>query len=262
MVCSRDYAQTAQTRSLPHSLSLGASSQSCTESDAANILPTDIFAPNTSLTISSLKTGPPLANPWEWNLRLELNEAKFMSEYHAVHNHYSRVTGYLEFDDADIMQSYEYSLLDIGPAIGFQVPIIYREICAPSRKITALERLPALSAEVASEIAIRAKVRKEADLLVAIREAHEKHSERQRRSKRAMRKRVPPCLARPATSHCAEGLEAAILPKPQATTLTQSGCKPSRTEPDQHLGQSGHHAAKVHKRVHVRWAPEPAPTTS
>ena len=109
-----------------------------------------------------------------------------MSEYHAVHNHCSRVTGYLEFDDADIMQSYEYSLLDIGPAIGFQVPTTYREICAPSRKITALERLPALSAEVAAEIARRAKVRKEADLLVAIREAHEKHSERQRRSNRAI----------------------------------------------------------------------------
>ena len=77
------------------------------------------------------------------------------------------------------MQSYQYSLLDIGPAIGFQVPTTYQGIRTLPRKITALERLPALSAEVAAEIARRVKVREEANVIVAIREAHKKQPERQ-----------------------------------------------------------------------------------
>ena len=60
------------------------------------------------------------------------------------------------------MQSYEYGPLDIGPAIGFQVPTSYRQIRAPPRKVTALEKLPPLSPEVAAEIARQVKVRKQA----------------------------------------------------------------------------------------------------
>ena len=86
----------------------------------------------------------------------------------AVHKHCSRVTGGLESDDTTIMQSYEYSLHDTGPAIGFQVPTTYREIRAPARRITELERLSALSAEVAAEVARRVKIREEVDVLVAI----------------------------------------------------------------------------------------------
>ena len=90
------------------------SSQSCTKSDATDIRPAGVSAPNPSLTISSLETGTPLATTWERDLRPEPNEAKFMPEYDAVHDHCSRVTGYLEFVHANIMQSYEYSLLNIG----------------------------------------------------------------------------------------------------------------------------------------------------
>ena len=180
-----------------------------------------------------------------------------MPEYNAVHNHCSQVSGDLEFDDTATMQPCEYSVLDIDPAIGFQVPTTCREIRAPSRELTALDRLPALSGEVAAEIARRVKVPEETDVLVAIREAHEKQSERHRRSNRAMQMRVPSYFARVATSHCPEGLEAARLSKLLVTTHTQSGCNQSRTEPDQHLGRSGHHAAEVHKQVGVWWAPEP-----
>lgn len=51
------------------------------------------------------------------------------------------------------MQSYEYGPLDIGPAIGFNVPTSYRQIRAPPRKVTALEKLPPRSPEVVVGIA-------------------------------------------------------------------------------------------------------------
>lgn len=85
-----------------------------------------------------------------------------MPEYYIVHNHCSRITADLESEGSIIMQSYEYGPLDIGPAIGFQVPTSYRQIRAPPWKVTALEKLPSLSPEVAAEIARQVKVRKQA----------------------------------------------------------------------------------------------------
>lgn len=107
-----------------------------------------------------------------------------MPEYF-VHNHYSRITGDLEADDSTIMQSYDYGPLDIGPAIGFQVPTTHRRIRAPPRKVTVLETLPPLSLEVAVEVTHPVKVREQAELLAAIREAQEEVPKRQKRANRA-----------------------------------------------------------------------------
>ena len=153
------------------------------------------------------------------------------------------------------MQSYEYGPLDVGPAIGFQVPTTHRRIRPPPRKVTALEALPPLNTEVAAEITRRVKVREQAQFLAAIREAKEKESERQRRANRAMPMRIPPCLALVPTTYSAEDLEAALLSAPELTPLTRPKCKQLQTQPSQLLGLPGNHS-EVHKQIQVRWAAE------
>ena len=130
-----------------------------------------------------------------------------MPEYNVVHNHCLRITEDLESDDT-IMQSYEYGPLEI-PAIGFQTPTTHRRVRAPPRKVTTLESLPSLSSKVAAEIARRVKIREQAEVFAAIREAQEKESECQRRANRAKELRAPPYLAHVPMAFDAEDLEAA-----------------------------------------------------
>lgn len=184
-----------------------------------------------------------------------------MPEYNVVHNHCPRITGDLEPGDPTFMQSYEYGPLDIGPPIGFQAPKTHRRICAPPRKVTDLETLPPLSSEVAAEIARRAKFREQAGILAEIRVAQEKESEGRRRADRAAQMRVPPHVAHIPTSYSAEDLEdleAALLSEPLPTPPIRLNRKQLRTQPDQHLRKTGHHASDALKQGHVRWAPKPA----
>ena len=177
-----------------------------------------------------------------------------MPEYSVVHNHCSRITEDLEDldpGDPNIMQSYEYDPLEIGPAIGFQAPTTHHRVRAPPRKVTDLESLPPMSSEVAAEITLRVKFREQAGILAGIREAQEKESEKQRRANRAARMRVPPYVAHVAIPYNAEELEAALVSEPPPTPLI-------RPDPKQ-LGHVGHHPGHALKQGHVRWAPEPAP---
>ena len=181
-----------------------------------------------------------------------------MPEYNVVHNHWPRITGDLEPDDPTIMQSYEYDPLDIGPPIGFQAPKTHGRIRAPPRKVTDLESLPPLSSEVAAEIARKAKVREQAGILAEIRVAQEKESEGRRRADRAAQMRLPSHVAHIPTSCSAEDLEAALLSEPPPTPPIRPKRKQLRTQRDQHLRQTGHHASNALKQGHVRWAPKPA----
>lgn len=157
------------------------------------------------------------------------------------------------------MQSYEYDPLKIGSAIGFQASAIHRRVRAPPRKVTDLESLPPLSSEVAADFARRQKSREQAGILAEVREAHEKDSENRRRASRAAQMRVPPYVAHIAISYSAGDLEAALLSEPPPTPLIPPKPKQFVVQPDQHLGQVGHHAGDALKQEHVRWAPEPAP---
>ena len=181
-----------------------------------------------------------------------------MPEYNVVHNHCFRMPENLESGEPTLMQSYEYRPLDIGPAIGFQAPIIHRRVRAPPRKVTDLESLPPLS-EVAAEIARRVKIQEQAAVLAEIREAQERESERQRRANRAAQLRFQSYVAPLSSSHSAEDLEAAHLSEPPPTPLVRPKLTQLETQPDQHLGQAGHHPSNALKPGHVRWAPKPVP---
>lgn len=177
-----------------------------------------------------------------------------MPEYNVVHNHYFRKTEDLKFDDPNIMQSYEYGPLDIGPAIGFQAPTNYRRVRAPPRKVTELENLPSLSSAVAAEIARTKYIRDQAGILARIRKAQEKESEGKRRANRAVRTRVPPYVAHVPTSYNAEDPDAALLSDSPPTPLIRPKSKHLRTQSDQHMGQARHRADD---QGHVRWTPKP-----
>ncbi|KAF6234376.1 hypothetical protein HO173_007409 [Letharia columbiana] len=257
LACGQRYAQTPQTRALPHASLLRASPTLC-RSDAADTPPTDVSAPKSASTTSSSKSRPSSTTTLGRSPLLRPIEPALMPEYNIVHKHCSQITGDLEPGNPYIMQSYEYGPLDIGPAIGFQAPTTHRRIRAPPRKVTDLESLPPLSSEVAAEIARRVKVREQAGVFAGIREAQEKESENQRRANRAAQLRVPPYVAHILTSYSAEDIEAALLSEPPQGPLIRPERKQLRAQRDRYLGQAGNHAGDTLKQGHVRWAPEPA----
>lgn len=245
----QEYAQTSQTQTLPRASSLGAS----WVGGEANIAqPTYPPAPNSASAISPLKNQPLSATILGPNPSPNPAKPTLMPEYNFVHNHYSRITGDLEADDSTIMQSYDYGPLDIGPAIGFQVPTIHQRIRAPPRKVTVLETLPPLSPEVVAEVTHPVKVREQAELLAAIREAQEEVPKRQKKANRAKQTKVPPYLIHVPTPCIVEYFEAALSLKPQPTTLTRPKCTQLRIQCGQSLRRAGHHAGGVHKQVQVR----------
>lgn len=215
---SANYARSRQTQGLPHASSSDLSHTSCIRSDAINTPQTGLHGPSSALFMPSLKdrsTSAPISKRY---LRLKHTEAGLMPGYNVVHNHCARITADLESDDSTIMQSYEYGPLDIGPAIGFQVPTTHCQVRAPLRKVTALEKLPPLSPEVAAEIARQAKARKQAEILAAIRNAREKDSKRQRRANRTMQTRLPPYPAHSLVTCSAKDLEAIFQSEPSPKT--------------------------------------------
>lgn len=252
------YDQPFRTQGLPCASSLRASPTSSTRSGTTNTLSTDLLTLKSAPAISSLNSRKSQTNASGRSPLLKPVEPALIPEYNVVHNHCSRITGDLEFGDPAIMQSYAYGPLNIGPAIGFQAPTTHRRVRAPPRKVTDLESLPPLSSELAAEIARRVNVREQAAALAEVREAQEKESEGRRRANRAAQINMPAYVAHISTTYSAEELEAALLSEPPPTPLTRPKPKQPRTQPDQYLGQAGHHAGDVTKQGHVRWAPEPA----
>ncbi|CAF9935617.1 hypothetical protein IMSHALPRED_010289 [Imshaugia aleurites] len=186
-------------------------------------------------------------------------EPALLPEYNVVHNHCSRITEHLDPADPFIMQSYQYSPLDLGPAIGFRAPTTKYRVRVPPRKVTDLEKLPPLTSEVAAEVTRNFKVRERAGILAEIRAAREKESEVQRRASRVAQMRVPSYEAQISVVFCAKDLEAALLSEPPPTPLTRRERKHLRTQPKQYLGPTAHHVGDALEQRHVRWALEPAP---
>lgn len=186
-------------------------------------------------------------------------EPALMPEYNVVHNHCSRTTGDLESGDPFIMQSYKYSPLDVGPAIGFQAPTTHRRVRAPPRKVTDLEKLPPLSSGKAAEIARRVEARERAGMLAKIREAQGKKSEGQKRAGRVAQTRLPSYVAH---------IPASTMPRTSKPPSYQnhrrhpsydqnvSNFEPAKTTP----GPIGRHADDaLVEHEHVRWAHKPVP---
>ena len=248
------YSHTSQTQAVPRASLLSASPESCAGSDATNAPTTVISAPKSAPTTSSLQCRPPSAIIVGQTPLLKLIEPALMPEYNVVHNHCFRNPRNFESGEPNIMQSYDYGPLNI-PAIGFQASTTHRRVRAPPRKVTDLESLPP-SSEVAAEIVRKVKVQEQAGVLAAI---QERESERHRKARRAAQTRLPPCVAPISSSYSAKDLEAAHLSEPPPTPLVRPKLTQLRTQPDQPLGQVGHHDGDARKQGHVRWAPKPVP---
>lgn len=175
-----------------------------------------------------------------------------------VHSHYAKVPVHVAsaiIQVSEVFQCFDYRRSDSLHQIGFQEPEYCFQASPPARKVTNLERLPPLNAEVAAEISQHNRKLKQAEAYHRIKEQQQRQDEQRRRAETARKYPMTQFIPNLGIHRRGKAVAVVTLPEPKvkpSTTSTdtadgQARIKPSDSEAITEVGTSA-------KQKRIRWA--------